>query len=92
MSRKTYATGTPVTEIQEFDRSQHVEFRCKKHENAVYFSKDPRISTWFVRNDGVECRCKDLSGFETVSPYTPGVPAQALFRAPNVWPQELMNP
>lgn len=42
----TYPAGTRVGTIKDFDRSQHLTFRCTDHPEAQYLSKDPFVSAW----------------------------------------------
>ena len=47
----TYAKGTRLGDVPEFDRSQHVEFYCPAHPHTVWISKDPERSRWFTASD-----------------------------------------
>lgn len=68
-----HPAGTPVADIRNFDRSTKVTFKCTKHPDIIWASKEPAVSSWFPVsaeppiND--ECECK-LSEFVTTREYT----------------------
>lgn len=53
-----YPAGTPLKNIESFDRSTHVPFKCPTHTESEYMSKDPFSSSIFI-TDGWpnECNC-----------------------------------
>lgn len=49
-----YPEGTQVQDIEHFDRSMKLVFRCPVHhdcEGKTFFSKDPYVSSWFSAGD-----------------------------------------
>lgn len=76
----TYAKGTRVGTILNFDRSQHVHFHCPEHPEVVWFSKEPALSRWFPAGDkpGESSLCWEtrfcsvpLSDYVLAADYTP---------------------
>ena len=53
-----YPAGTPIKDIESFDRSTHIAFRCPNHPVSEYLSKDPFCSSIFTtEGEGEECNC-----------------------------------
>ncbi|UKH48323.1 hypothetical protein SEA_LILMAC1015_37 [Arthrobacter phage Lilmac1015] len=70
-----YPAGTRIDSIRIYDRSTKVAFTCSEHPGGpVWVSKDPRISSWFVRTAEDEskhdCGCK-TNKMVTASEYAP---------------------
>jgi hypothetical protein len=54
-----YPAGTPIKDVQHFDRGTKVIIRCKEHPQWLYASKDPYVSNWFPADRvtaDAECR------------------------------------
>lgn len=61
-----YPEGTPISAILQFDRGTKVAFRCTKHPDATFVSKDPNVSRWFGESEPCD---DDLSDFVTAAEY-----------------------
>ncbi len=69
-----YAAGTRLGDVPEFDRSQHVTFRCSDHPEVQWLSKEPARSAWFPATDKA-ARCPQsctvaADNYELVLDYT----------------------
>lgn len=54
---KVFPKGTPVREIDIVDRGQKMVFTCSKHPGtALYASKNPSHSNWFLAGPAGELR------------------------------------
>jgi hypothetical protein len=43
----SYPAGTPLAEVEHFDRSMKIAFHCPEHPSTTWMSKDPWLSRWF---------------------------------------------
>lgn len=52
-----FPKGTPVTKVTHWDRSIKAEFRCVRHPQILWRSKDPFSSSWFPVHEVIIDNC-----------------------------------
>lgn len=67
-----YPVGTPVNEVNHIDRGQKMVYRCHRHPESEWASKEPWSSTWFPTDPRTTrlCPCS-ITEYRLSRPYSP---------------------
>ena len=67
-----YPKGTPISQVEQFDRGQKVVIVCKNHPMSRWVSKDPYVSRWFATAvEYEECECPLSESYVLDEDYSP---------------------